>query len=374
VSVARLGGIAALAALVLLAGCASSSSRPKPTALEPLAAKIAGRQVWNQRLGRIDFPLAIAARDGVFTVAASDGTVLALQADTGRELWRGNAGGNLSAGVGTDGTRAAVVTREGDLVVLEAGAVKWRKRLAGLVTTAPLVAGERVFVLAVDRTVEAYDAIDGRRLWRLQRPGDPLTLSQAGVLSAFKDTLVAGQGARMTGIDPLRGTVRWEVAVASPRGTNEVERLADLVAPAVRVGDLLCARAFQSSVGCVNAERGTLAWSRTAGGTQGVAADAQWVFGADGSDRLSAWRAEGGEPAWTSEGLLYRDLSTPVSIGATLVFGDGEGLVHWLSRDKGEPLLRLPTDGTAIVAAPAVAGTTMLVATRGGGLFAFRPE
>jgi hypothetical protein len=49
-------------------------------------------------------------------------------------------------------------------------------------------------------------------------------------------------------------------------------------------------------------------------------------------------------------------------------------MVHWLSRDTGDALLRLPTDGTAVVAAPVVAGATMLVVTRAGGLFAFRPE
>jgi len=48
--------------------------------------------------------------------------------------------------------------------------------------------------------------------------------------------------------------------------------------------------------------------------------------------------------------------------------------VHVLSRDKGETLLRLTTDGSAIVTAPALSGSTMLVATRNGGLFAFRPE
>jgi outer membrane protein assembly factor BamB len=40
-------------------------------------------------------------------------------------------------------------------------------------TTAPLVAGERVFVMGVDRVVHAFDATDGKKLWVLQRPGMP---------------------------------------------------------------------------------------------------------------------------------------------------------------------------------------------------------
>ena len=38
----------------------------------------------------------------------------------------------------------------------------------------------------------------------------------------------------------------------------------------------------------------------------------------------------------------------------------------------GELQLRLPTDGSAVVGTPALAGSTILVTTRKGGLFAFR--
>ncbi len=364
--------IALLAAVALAVGCASSS-KPKPQPLEPLVPKIGGSLAWSQRIERVQFPLAVAVNRDVFTVAGNDGTVLALDAESGREVWRASAGARLSAGVGSDGRFAAVVTRDGELVVFEQGQVKWRKPLGARVTTAPLVAGERVFVLGVDRAVQAFDAVDGRKLWMLQRPGDPLTLAQAGVLAAFKDTLVVGQGPRMAGLDPLRGSVRWDVAVGSPRGANEIERLADLVGPPARVGDVVCARSFQAAVGCVNAERGVTLWSKNVGGTDGVAADEQFVFAADASDRITAWKIPSGDIAWTSDKLMYRGLSAPLSIGTTVVFGDADGTVHWLARDTGEAQLRLPTDGSAIVAVTVAAGRTMLVVTRSGGLFAFRP-
>lgn len=364
----------ALCAGAALAGCALGPDRPKPKPLLDYTPRIAGKVVWQQRVDGVAFPLSVAVNDGVFTLAGNDGTVMAIQAATGQEVWRASVRAKLSAGVGSDGRFAAVVTRDGDLVTFEAGREKWRKALTSRVTTAPLVAGERVFILGVDRSVSAFDALDGRKLWTLQRPGDPLTLSHSGVLAAFKDTLVVGQGPRLAGLDPLRGTVRWELPVATPRGANEVERLADLVGPAARIADVLCVRAFQSAVGCVNAERGTLAWSKNIGGTDAVAGDEQYVFGADASDRLSAWRTPSGEVAWTSDSLLYRALSAPLSVGRALVFGDADGIVHWLSRDNGEAMLRLPTDGSPVIAAPVVSGGTMLIVTRAGGLFAFRSE
>ncbi len=371
---ATTGRLVAGALVLLLAACSSGPERPKPKPLEPITAPIAGRQVWTERIGDVGFPLSVAVNAGVFTVASSDGTVAAVQADTGKTIWRTSVDGRIVAGVGSDGRFAAVVTREGDLVVLDGGKPAWRKPLGTKVVTAPLVAGERVFVLGVDRRVLAYDVLDGRPLWTLQRPGEALTLAQGGVVAAFKDTLLVGQGPRLAGIDPLRGSVRWEVPVASPRGANEVERLADLVAPVLRLGDTVCMRAFQSAVGCVNAERGNLLWSRTIGGTEGVSGNEQVIVGADASDRLTAWRTASGEVAWTTERLMYRNVSSPLVVGPTVVFVDGEGTVHWMSLDKGEPMLRLSTDSSGAAAAPVASGNTLLVVTRNGGLHAFRPE
>jgi outer membrane protein assembly factor BamB len=236
------------------------------------------------------------------------------------------------------------------------------------------VAGERVFVMGVDRVVQAYDALDGHKIWTLARPGDALTLAQPSVLAAFKDTLLVGQGARLVGVDPTRGGVRWEVPLATPRGTNEVERLADLVGPAVRAGDTVCARAFQSAVACANAERATLNWTKAIGGIQPVGGDADLVVAGDASDRVSAWFTANGNVAWTHERFLNRALSGALVTPKAVVFGDFEGQVHFLSRDNGETLQRLPTDGSPVVGTPVLAGNLVVVATRNGGLHAFRLE
>ncbi|MEP6505831.1 MAG: PQQ-binding-like beta-propeller repeat protein, partial [Betaproteobacteria bacterium] len=267
--VLALAGGALVAAAALLAGCASDA--PKPTPLEPVEAKIAGHEVWKLSLASFSTLSSLAGNAGFgpqgvtvagnnFVIGALNGVIVSVDADSGKENWRADAGGRLSTGVGSDGRFSAVVTRDGDLVTFEQGKVAWRQHLASPVVAAPIVAGERVFVLGVDRSVQAFDAIDGKRLWVYARAGDALTLSQAGVLTAWQDTLLFGLGARLTALDPIKGTVRWEVPVAAPRGTNEVERLADLVGPAARVGSVYCIRAFQNGIGCIDAERVTALW------------------------------------------------------------------------------------------------------------------
>jgi len=366
------GWAAALLALVFLAGC--SADKPKPTPLANITPKISGRQVWSVKLDSVKFPLAMLVREGNFIVASTDGTILVLDSDTGRQVFRTSVGAPLSAGIGSDGRFYAVVTQDNVLVVFEGTQERWRAQLKSRVSTAPLVAGERVFVMGVDRAVHAFDALNGNRLWDLQRPGEALTLLHIGVLSAVKNTLVAGQGPRMAGIDPDKGTLRWEVPLATPRGSNEVERLSDLIGPAVRVGDRLCARSFQAAVGCIEAETGRLLWTRNVGGLNAIGGDEELIFAADASDRIVAWKTDSGETVWSSERMLFRGLSAPTAIGPTVAFGDFEGHVHFLDRKDGQPLLRLSTDGSQVVGKPVLSGTTLLVATRNGGFFAFRPE
>jgi len=371
-AVMRVARLAAPVLALWLAACAAD--KPTPAALQPLTPTIAGRQVWSAQIGTVSFPMQVAVRAGQFVVASDEGTVAALDAATGREAWRGQVGERLSAGVGSDGRLAAVVTRNQQLVLLDAGAPRWRMPLDAGVVTPPLVAGERVFILGVDRAVHAFDALDGRRLWTFRRPGDPLMLAHPGLLTAWQDTLLVGQGARLVALDPLRGTLRWEVAVTSPRGTNEVERLADLAGPASRVGDSFCMRAFQNAVGCVNAASRTAQWAQNGGGQKAIGGDASLVVGADASDRITARQRAGGGLAWTSELLLNRDLSAPVVAGPAVVFGDFEGQLHFLAKDTGTPLLRLPTDGSRIVAPLVLSDTNLLAVTAKGGVYAFRPE
>jgi outer membrane protein assembly factor BamB len=358
----------------LLAACSGGSKRPEP---EPLAANvplIGVKQAWANRIGEVLAGAGPFVVGNQVIVAAADGTVAAIDAASGRDVWRGPAGAPLSTGAGSDGKTAAVITKDGELVALEAGKVVWKARLPAQTFTAPFVGGARVFVVLADKSVHAFDGATGKKLWTQQRPSEPLVLNRPGVMLAVGDTLVVGLGGRLVGLNPGNGTVRWEAAIAAPRSTNDVERLVDLVSPPSRIGDEVCARAFQAAVGCVNAARGTLVWNRPANGSEGIHGDANLLFGTEANGKLIAWRRSDGQIAWQSERLLNRSLSAPVVVGRSVVVGDSLGNLHMLSREDGSPLNRLTTDGNAIVGSPVLADGALVALTKSGGVFGFRPE
>jgi len=370
-----LAGVLGLAALTLLAAC-SGPEKAQPAALPKSLPLVNARLVWRSEVGTVDFPLELRVVGNQILVAGSDGTVAAIDLDHGTDVWRTKLDSPLSAGVGSDGRYAAVVSRNNELIVLDAGHEVWRQRLTASSRTAPLVAGGRVFTLTGDRTVQAFDLASGRPLWQqAQRGADALVLGQGGLLIAVRDTLVAGIGGRVTGLDPLSGVTRWESTVASSRGTNEVERLSDVVAGYSRVGDQICVRAYQYAVACVDAASGQLAWTKPAVGSTGISGDASTLFGTELDGRVVAWKRSDGERLWTSSSLRYRNLSAPLLTGHSVVLGDNEGNLLFLARDDASLLNRLLTDGSPITVAPVIGPKLTLVAvTRQGGVFAYRPE
>ena len=311
--------------------------------------------------------------DHVF-VASGNGTVAQINVSTGADVWRLSLGVPLSAGMGSDGHLSAVVTQRNDLIAVVGGKEVWRQRLSAAAYTAPFVAGQRVFVLGADRTVSAFDGNTGIRLWSQTRTGEPLVLRQSGALLAVGDTLVVGLGGRMVGFNPNNGNIRWETPLAAPRGANDVERMVDLVGPVSRLGDEVCARAFQAAVGCVDAQRGRLKWTQTADGSQGLHGDDSLLLGTESDGRVVAWQRASGQRAWTYAGLLNRNLGSPLVLGRSVAVADGFGYVHLLSREDGTPMARLTTDGSPILSAPALAGDTLLALTQNGNLFAWRPQ
>ena len=357
-----------------LVACSSTPEKLKPLPLAAPATVIGTTQAWTAQIGPSAAPLSPVVSGGRVFVANSKGTVAAIDAATGRDVWRMSVGASLSAGVGAHGQTAAVITRDNELVSVREGRELWRVRLPARSFTAPLVAGGRVFVLMSDRSVSAFDGGNGAKLWTQSRPGEPLVLGESGVLLAVGDTLVAGLSARMTGLDPLNGAVRWQALLASSRGTNEVERLVDLVGTVSRIGSSVCARSFNTAVACVDTAQGKPVWSKPAQGTTGLSGDDRLVFGAETDGRVLAWQRSSGEAAWSVDRFKFRRLTSPLALGRAVVLGDSEGMVHVLSREDGSDMARLTTDGSAIVGSPIIAGQILIVQTQKGAVFAWRPQ
>ena len=361
--------------LCFLVGCGSSVRKPS-NSLELIdsqtAANFSVNTAWSVSLGEINYFTHIQPRNGLIAVSTSTNDIVVLD-EQGQAVWRASINAPVIAGVGFDGQRAAVVTAKNELLVLDKGKILWSKPLRGRVSTAPLVSGERVFILGLDRAVEAYDALDGRYLWRFHRPGEPLVLQFPGVLSPHKNTLLLGSGSKLLGLNSLTGSVQWELNIGIPKGLDEIERLAELVGPIARPSsNLFCVRAYQLAVGCVDADKSSLLWSRNITGAEPVAATSQLMVATDNVDKVVALNSKNGQNLWTNESLIRGGLSAPIIWGSFVVMGDNEGIIHFLNLTHGKTILRYPAAKSPIHSVPVIFGKNLLVTSSNGSLIALR--
>ncbi len=364
--------ILGLLAAVMLTAC--GSPKPKPAQIPPIKADKPIQALWQFKMGDdISFVQSLQVVQERLALTSDNGKIAVVNVRNGQTEWRFELKTALSTGAGFDGEHVAAVTLNNELVVLKAGKLLWRSRLTSQSYTQPLVAGERVFMLMADRSILAFDLASGQRLWSQQRPGEPLVLKQNGVLMPFQNTLLVGLGGRLTALNPDNGQVKWDVAVANPRGINDLERLVDLVAKPSRVINSVCVRAFQSQVGCVDALRGSIVWTRSSVGSQGLDGNDKLLIGTESNGMVQAWSRITGDRVWDTDRLKYRDLTGPLLTSKGIVIGDSGGWLYLLSVADGSLINRVQTSSDGLASTPtALAEGGFAVLTRDGLLQAYQ--
>lgn len=373
--------LAALALPLALSACStldsinpfSKSNEPKMASLESFKGTAEARLYWEAEVGK--------AREATFSPAVVDKTVFAADADghlarfdDGKQVWRLDVGLGLTGGVGADAKTVVVGTGKGDVLAFSAvdGRALWKARASSEILAAPSVAGGAVYVRSGDSRIFAFDAVSGGQKWVYQRPTPPLTLrSTAGVVYSDPYLFAGFPGGKLVAINAASGMVAWEGTVALPKGTTELDRIADVTSLPVVGARQVCAVAYQGRVACFEIATGNLMWARDISSSAGIAIDSRYVYVADDRGSVHSLDRQTGTSVWKQDKLSLRRLSAPVAMRRYVIVGDLEGYVHVLNRDDGSFVTRMRTDGTPIRAALKGLEDGFLVQSTGGGLWAF---
>ena len=348
----RLKGFLFLLPLVL-AGCSSMNpmdlirpdTRPKMAPLVEIKSPIGSKTLWQANVGTSGpVVLTPAVVGNAAYAAARDGTVARFDATNGSQIWRIRVGAQLSGGVGADASLVAVGSSEGEVIGIDAsnGNIRWRANVSSEVLASPVVAGDAVVVRASDSRIFALDSVDGRRRWVYQRAVPSLTIrSSEGVAVRENVAYVGFAGGRLAAIGLGNGGLRWESAVAQPRGATELERVADVVGVPWVSDREICAVAYQGRVACFDAANGQSLWTRPMSSTNGLSADARYVFVADDKGAVNALDRTNGTSFWKQDRFFLRNLTVPFPLGRQIVAGDVQGFIHVMDRESGNIIGRM---------------------------------
>lgn len=162
-----------------------------------------GVELWRfTPLEVVTFSFALA--EGVVYVGASDGNTYAIDAATGRELWRFGTSSTLNAPtLANDAVIAGGY--DGNLYAIDAatGVERWRFATGGEVGS-PTVANGTVFVASNDFYLYAVDVRSGVERWRFTT-GVEVQSKPA----AANDLVFVDGGASLYALDAISGAQRW---------------------------------------------------------------------------------------------------------------------------------------------------------------------
>jgi outer membrane protein assembly factor BamB len=374
----------AIAAALALSGCSSWNplvamgikSEPihKPTPLAPIKETVKPTVVWTAAAGKSQGYAFHPAADGAKVYAAAgDGAIVAIDEATGRVAARIETKKPLSGGLAIGEGTIVAGTPKGEILALDpAGKVVWSTSVAGEIIAPAAISKKIVVVRTSDGRIFALGADDGKRLWVFQRATPSLLVrSGAGVLAVGGDVVAGYPNGKLIALDLDDGKLTWEVTVALPRGTTELERIADVAGLPVIDGANICAAAFQGKVACFDIQTRNLLWSKDLSSALDLARDAKNLYVVDDANKVHALDKTAGASVWTQDKLAYRRLTSPIVAGSYVVVGDGFGFVHVLSVVDGEIVGRLAIDGSA-VSSVVPAGAGVIVQTANGSVVSVR--
>lgn len=367
-----------IAAALVLAACNNDKVVDPPAELVDIKPTLKVQKLWSEGMGgdgeRLRLALQPMVIEGVVYAASNSGRVIALTADKGKTVWRAKTKLALAAGPGVGEGLVVVGATSGEVVAFDSktGKERWRQQMSGEVLARPLVAGGLVLVRTVDGRLTALDANDAHTRWTVEESVPRLSLRGTAPPILSGSTVVTGfDNGKLVAVDLNTGDGVWGATIDTPAGRTELDRLADVDAPAAVLGNDVFVVGFQGRLAMLDRESGQIWWAKDASSYRGFGLDEQELYLTQANGVISAMRRSDGNPAWETAALRQRGLTAPAVNGDVLVVGDFEGYVHWLNKADGAIRARVGTDGERITNAPVVVDGRVFVQTDGGKLLAF---
>ncbi|BBK42645.1 pyrrolo-quinoline quinone [Allostella vacuolata] len=326
---------------------------------------------------------------GVVYAMDSGRRVSAVSAASGNSVWsfdvrpEGERDGGFGGGVAYANGRLFVATGWAQVIALDAASGKeiWRTGVAGPVRSAPTVSGGRVLAITIDNQLEALSADDGRKLWNHSAISETAGLMGGSSPAVEADAVVAAfTSGELFALRVENGRVAWQDNLAAVRRIDAISDLADIRGRPVIDRGTVFAVSHSGRMVAIDLRTGNRIWEQEVGSLESpwVVGDYIYVLTAD-SEVVCLSRGDG-RIRWVRPLPRFRRETErkdplfwagPVVAGDRVVVFGSNREAFAISPYTGELLgtIQLPD---AVYAAPVVAGRTLYVVTDEAALIALR--
>ncbi|MDG5805548.1 PQQ-binding-like beta-propeller repeat protein [Streptomyces ossamyceticus] len=317
-----------------------------------------GTLVWKYGTGGPVAPALLAA-GGLVYAGSRDGSMYALDAETGKRRWAFGTGNGVYTCPAVVGGVAYFGSADYHLYAVDVrtGEQRWQFSAGGEVNSSPVVAGGVVYVGCDDGRLYAVDARSGDRKWTFAAGGR----IRSSPLVAWNKVYVGSEDSRLHAVDVKTGKPRWSFTTGGDVKSS----------PAV-ADRIVYAGSYDGNLYAVNCDTGELRWTFETGGGVGSSPAVSGGVVHVGSDdgRLYAVDALTGRRKWTFTigDVVY---SSPTVLGDAVYVGSKNGNLYAVRADTGRSIWTYRT-GADIRSSPAAAAGTVYVGNDSGTVYAVR--
>lgn len=352
------------------------------------------KQAWKanagegaNRYGRVTAE-PVVANGRVFTMDADD-VVRAFDAKTGDHLWTfdpqpKNADTTAyGGGVAAAGKRVYIASGYGQVIALDAATGKqiWRVDVPAPVHSPPTVADGRVFVITDQNELDVLSAADGSKLWTQNGLPEPAELAGGAAAAVAGDVVVVPYSSgELYALRVENGRRLWSDNLAAAQPIGALSSLADIHGMPVIDRDRVFAISHSGLLVAIDLRTGDRVWERDIGGVHAPWVAGDYVYVIDSNNELICLTRAAGRVRWARQLPQWEnpDKKTapifwagPVLAGNRLLVVSSNGQALSISPYTGRPLGKAEfPDGVFLD--PVVADKTLYVMTDEADLIAMR--
>ncbi|MFT5575103.1 MAG: outer membrane protein assembly factor BamB [Bermanella sp.] len=364
-------------AVALLSACASTPEENEPAELTDFVIERKLDRLWAANIGQGQgkglYQLRPVVEGDTLYIASADGLLQARDALSGKLRWQRKLAVTISGGVGVDDERLYLGTTEGLVLALDQqGAELWRAEVSGEVLAPPVSNEDIVVAQSYDGQLIAFDAATGEKRWTYSASVPRLTLRGTSTPILEGQFVFAGlANGRMVALDQKSGELRWEQRVSVAKGSTEIERLSDVDGSLLYDSGVLYAAGYQGKLIAVDIRSGRRLWERDLSSHAGPVEGYGNVYAVDAEGSIHAFEKNGQGVIWAQTILARRKLIEPAILSGSLVTGDFEGYLHFVSQVDGHLVSRVRVDESGLRAPMLVIEDRLYVYSNAGRLVAY---
>ncbi len=368
-------------------GGTASNSPPPATGAATLD------RAWRANIGqgstnRVQIAAPPVIAGGRLFFLDADHRIHAVNANTGDRIWsqqlrpaRGRDRVARGGGVAASGDRVFVTTGFGFLAALDAntGREIWRTDGGAPFQAAPTVLGGRVFATTNDSELIAFDAQTGEVQWTFQAIAETARILSASSVAIENDTVVAPfASGEVVALLVANGRRLWSDSLSRSGQLTSLSAINDIAGRPVIDGGAVYAASHSGVLAAIDLRTGQRIWARAFASTQTpwVAGGVLYAVSTDGE--LAAFDRMTGGVFWVRQLRRYRDegdregrvaWTGPIMVGGRLVLANSLGEVVAVSPTNGQTLATAEV-GDPVFIPPVTANDRIYVVTNEARLVA----